>query len=1110
MLLLTVATLLAVALLLAWLPAPARADGPSCAHKRMNIVAHEDDDLIFQNPAVLEAIEAGDCVRTVYATAGDAGLGETYWREREQGPRAAYAQMAGVANSWSNSTPTVAGHTIHLATLTAHPQISQVNLRLPDGGGSAGTGYQSTGWQSVPRLWRSHNPKPESLGPISSITALDGSATYSYESLLATLEALIEEFEPDVIGTQNFNVEFGAGDHADHIAVAKFVQLADAAYEREHVLRSYMDYESMNQSVNVFEPQLGKKRAAYYAYAVHDSAEACSSQAECEEPLYSAYWAWLKRQYVVTQRATPGADGGPDQAVASKASVTLDGSGSSDPLGHSLSYEWRQTGGPAVSLNDTDAVKPKFTAPTGPGALTFSLVVKSSEATSLADSVTVNVAAPLYALKISLSGNGTGTVTSSPGGISCGTDCEGSYEQGTKVTLTPTPAAGSEFKGWSGACSGSGACEVTMSAAKEVGAEFALQRHSLTIAKSGSGSGTVTSTPAGINCGATCSALFDHGTEVTLTPSPAAGSEFKGWSGACSGPGSCKVTMRSAKEVGAQFAQELHQLTVTKGGSGSGTVTSTPAGISCGATCSANFNHGAQVTLTGTPGPNAKAVVWETCTGTVNASNQCEVTMNQARSATARFDLEQHTLTVTRSGSGSGTVTSAPSGIECGAVCSANFDHGALVKLTGVPGPNSKAVVWESCPGTVNASNQCEVTMSAAKAVTATFDLQSRQLSITRSGSGSGTVTSAPMGISCGATCAANFDHGTLVKLSGTPATGTMPVAWSGCNKVNGANECEVTMSAVKSVTAVFDLESHQLSVTRPGTGSGTITSAPAGINCGATCSANFDHGTEVTLTPSPAAGSEFKGWSGACTGGGTCEVTMSAAKEVSAQFALQRYGLSVARSGSGSGTVSSAPAGISCGASCSANFDFGTEVTLSPSPAAGSSFVGWSGACSGIGTCKVTMSAAKSVGAEFALVPKYALKVSLSGNGSGSVTSSPAGIECGADCEGSYEQGTKVTLSPTPAAGSEFKGWSGACSGSGACEVTMSAAKEVGAEFALQRHSLTIAKSGSGSGTVTSTPAGINCGATCAASFDHGTEVALSAVPCRGLEASRAGRAAI
>ena len=91
-------------------------------------------------------------------------------------------------------------------------------------------------------------------------------------------------------------------------------------------------------------------------------------------------------------------------------------------------------------------------------------------------------------------------------------------------------------------------------------------------------------------------------------------------------------------------------------------------------------------------------------------------------------------------------------------------------------------------------------------------------------------------------------------------------------------------MSAAKEVTATFAAETRQLKVGK--SGSGTVTSSPAGINCGATCSFGFNLGVTVTLTATADSGSEFKGWSGACAGTGSCEVTMSSAKEVSAQFA--------------------------------------------------------------------------------------------------------------------------------------------------------------------------------------------------------------------------------
>ncbi|HQR10874.1 MAG TPA: hypothetical protein PLW68_06040, partial [Casimicrobiaceae bacterium] len=188
-------------------------------------------------------------------------------------------------------------------------------------------------------------------------------------------------------------------------------------------------------------------------------------------------------------------------------------------------------------------------------------------------------------LSVVLAGSGTGTVTANSGAINCPTTCSDIYP-GTTVTLTPTNGTGT-FAGWSGACSGTGSCVVTVDAAKSVTATFNLPTFALSVSKAGTGAGLVTSNPAGINCGATCSASYTSGTIVTLTAAPTAPSVFAGWSGACSGTGSCVVTVDAAKSVTATFDLPTFALTVSKAGTGSGLVTSNPAGINCGATCSA-------------------------------------------------------------------------------------------------------------------------------------------------------------------------------------------------------------------------------------------------------------------------------------------------------------------------------------------------------------------------------------------------------------------------------------------------------------------------------------------------------------------------------------------
>src|SRR5438309_1273694 len=117
-----------------------------------------------------------------------------------------------------------------------------------------------------------------------------------------------------------------------------------------------------------------------------------------------------------------------------------------------------------------------------------------------------------------------------------------------------------------------------------------------------------------------------------------------------------------------------------------------------------------------------------------------------------------------------------------------------------------------------------------------------------------------------------------------------------------------------------------------------------------------------VSLTAVDSAGRES-----ACSTGASAVAQVDFA--VTPTFAAQSVTLVVATSGTGSGTIASAPAGVSCGATCAASFTSGSQVTLTAVPAAGSTFTGWSGnGCSGTGTCTVTVNAATSVTATFAL----------------------------------------------------------------------------------------------------------------------------------------------
>jgi Divergent InlB B-repeat domain len=428
--------------------------------------------------------------------------------------------------------------------------------------------------------------------------------------------------------------------------------------------------------------------------------------------------------------------------------------------------------------------------------------------------------------------------------------------------------------------------------------------HLLSVSKSGAGTGKVTSAPVGIDCGADCSEDYAGGTAVTLTATADPGSIFAGWSGGgCSGTGTCKVTVNAATTVTASFAI-ARTLTVTKTGTGTGTVTSEPTGIACGGLCSKAFAQGTVVTLIAKATGESTFIGWSGggCSG---AAEKCEVTLNADTAVTATF-THNWKLTAILAGNGLGTVSTdlfgvnctegaTDCGIDCGKDCSETYLDGTIVTLTGTEDAvSSKPVAWSGCTN-VTVSNQCEVTMAAAKSVTATFTLQIRSLSVSVGGTGVGTVTSEPLGdIECDITnapdCAEEYDHGQKLVLVATPSdVNTQPALWSGCTNVAAFNRCEVTMNGAQSVTATFNLSPRHLAVTVVGSGAATVTSSPAGITCNENnapdCDQGYAHGTAVTLTATEAINAEPAKWSGCdnVTVSNQCEVTMDRAKSVTA-----------------------------------------------------------------------------------------------------------------------------------------------------------------------------------------------------------------------------------
>ena len=431
---------------------------------------------------------------------------------------------------------------------------------------------------------------------------------------------------------------------------------------------------------------------------------------------------------------------------------------------------------------------------------------------------------------------------------------------------------------------------------------------------------------------------------------------------------------------------------------------------------------------------------------------------------------------------GGGTITAA--GITCGSDCSESYTPGTAVTLTAEPDGNSRFAGWSgACFGS---SQTCQLTMAIDQMVTARFEPigHTYELSVALEGNGTGTVSSAPAGISCPADCSSNFSSATSVILTPEAETGNHFVGWGGA--CSGAGECEITMSADKTVTATFRSDSApEIYIYDDALASGWVSWSWGGA---------FD----------------FSATSPVHTGSNSMTAT------------LNGYGgLSPATSGSGFDTYGyDALSFWIHGGDESKQLQFTTEsdgeqstpVTITAvannwtevvipftdlgSPETITRLNWFNNSQSGISRFAVD---------DVKLVPEnlpgpqkpLSTTVDAVTGSSGTITSAPAGIDCGGDCYELFDNDTVVTLSATPDAGSVFLNWSGDCTGAGTtCEVVLGTNRYVTAHFEPEGHtwSLDVNKTGQGDGTITSEPAGIECGGTCTSAFPSQSTVTLSA----------------
>jgi LmbE family N-acetylglucosaminyl deacetylase len=269
---------------------------PICADNTtiMNIVAHQDDDLLFMNPDLSHEISAGQCIRTVYVTAGDAGQGSVYWLGREQGSEAAYDSLLNIPSTtvWIQKTIKLAADEfVTVANPYKNKAISLIFMRLADGN-LTGRGFAASGFESIAKLH---------YGSIPTIDSVDGQSSYTSDQLTAALTALMTAYQPTIIHTQAPR-DYGTiyHDHSDHITVGRYVQSALPGYANQAntPVSYYVGYPIRQRPANVSGTDLDIKTDAFLAYAQHDPG-VCQSLTDCDDtPTYNAY---LTREYTTDQ-----------------------------------------------------------------------------------------------------------------------------------------------------------------------------------------------------------------------------------------------------------------------------------------------------------------------------------------------------------------------------------------------------------------------------------------------------------------------------------------------------------------------------------------------------------------------------------------------------------------------------------------------------------------------------------------------------------------------------------------------------------------------------------------------------------------------------------------
>ena len=493
-----------------------------------------------------------------------------------------------------------------------------------------------------------------------------------------------------------------------------------------------------------------------------------------------------------------------------------------------------------------------------------------------------------------------------------------------EVTVTASPATGYLFDRWEGSLEGdANPAMLTVAGNEALLAVFTPTQHTVTSSVSPENAGTVAFS-AEVD-------TYPFGAELGVLATAAAGFQFDHWQGDLEGTDNlATLEIDGDKSIAAVFVTAALSITTEVTPTDAGSVAVEPEGPT--------FEHGAGATITATAAEGFAFDYWVGAEIGQEGENPLTVTMVADLQLQAVFVSATYTVTGTVSPTGSGTIEADP--------LAAVYDAGSEVTLIARAADGYEFSRWDLGGGDDRVDNPLLLTITADIVIEAVFLFRGFSLETAVQPEGAGAVSVEPDNVL--------YADGALVALTPVPAEGYVFDGWTG-DLAGRSTPGELVMNSSKSVTAVFRCPDLLLTATASPADGGTVARDPD-QEC-------YPAGTEVTLTPSPAEGYAFNRWEGGLTGiDSPATVVVNSDTSVTAVFVFEGFGLAVAVSPEGAGTVARSPDRTV--------YAQGETVTLTPGPADGFVFVRWEGDATGTDNpLRVTMDGDKSLTAVFEAV---------------------------------------------------------------------------------------------------------------------------------------------